>query len=112
GALAEADAFECRARGGAQFLFAARISPEAERMPGVRLDRERDIVERGEIGKQRRDLKRARQPKRAAAIDRKRRDISAVEMDAARVGRKLAGKLADQRGLARAVRPDDGVQLA
>ena len=36
----------------------------------------------------------------------------AVEMDAAGVRRDLAGELADQRGLAGAVRPDDGVQLA
>ena len=35
-----------------------------------------------------------------------------VERDAAGVGRDLAGKLADQRGLAGAVRADDGVQAA
>ena len=36
----------------------------------------------------------------------------AGEADAAGVGRDLAGQLADQRGLAGAVRTDDGVQLA
>ena len=51
-------------------------------------------------------------PSCAAAIGRQRGDVAAVETDAAGVGRDLAGELADQRGLAGAVRPDDGVQLA
>ena len=51
-------------------------------------------------------------PSRLRSIDRQRGDVAAVEMDAAGVGRDLAGELADQRGLAGAVRADDGVQLA
>jgi len=39
-------------------------------MPGVRLDGEGDVAERGEIDKQRDDLKRAREPERAASIRR------------------------------------------
>ena len=40
------------ARGLAQFRLAARVAPEAERVAGMRLHGERDIVERGEIEKQ------------------------------------------------------------
>ena len=51
-------------------------------------------------------------PSCAAPIDRQRGDVVAGEADAAGIGRDLAGELADQRGLAGAVRADDGVQLA
>src|SRR5262249_24297098 len=87
-------------------------APEMKGMPGMRLHRERDVVERGEIGKQRGDLERAREPQLAAAPARQASDVAAREADAAVVGGELAGKLADQRGLAGSVRPDDGMQLA
>ncbi len=45
----EADARERRARRLAQRGVLARVAPETERVPGMRLHRERDIVERGEI---------------------------------------------------------------
>ena len=45
-------------------------------------------------------------------MHRQRGNVPPVEMDAAGVRHDLAGELADQRGLAGAVRPDDGVQLA
>ena len=72
GALREADASKRVTRRLAQFALAPRVAPEAERMAGMGLDRERDIVERGEFEKQRGDLKRAREPELAAPIDRQR----------------------------------------
>jgi hypothetical protein len=81
-------------------------------MAGMRLDRERDIVERAEFRKQRGDLKRTRQPDLAAPVHRQRRDIAGIEADVAAVRRDLAGQLPDQRGLAGAVRADERVQLA
>ena len=109
----------CQSDGGerghgrlAQGRVAPRVSPEAERVAGMRLHRERDIVERGEIGKQRGDLERARQPEPAPAIGGKRGDVAAVEADAAAFGCNLAGQQPDQRGLAGAVRADDGVEFA
>ena len=78
----------------------------------MRLHGERDVVQRGEIEEQRGDLERARQPELATAPARQRRDIAAVEANAPGVGHDLAGELADQRGLAGAVRADDGVQFA
>src|SRR5215510_7702373 len=81
-------------------------------MPGMRLYGERNIVERGEVKKQRRDLERAGKAKGAALMDRQGRDIAAGEMDAPGVGRDLTRELPDQRALAGAIRPDDGVQLA
>jgi hypothetical protein len=78
---------------------------------GSRLDGERDIVERGIIVQQLRDLESARQP----AFDARRRgktaDLFTRQVDRPRILGQLAGDLQDQRGLARAVRADDGVQL-
>ena len=73
---------------------------------------ERDIVERGEIGKQRGDLKRARQPEPASSIGGMAGDVAAVEADAAAIGCNLAAQQRDQRALAGAVRPDHGVKFS
>src|SRR5260370_37325919 len=81
-------------------------------MTGVSLHGERDVVERGEIGKQRGDLEGAREPERAAAIGRQHGDVEARKADAALVRRDLACELADKRGLAGAVGTDNGMQLA
>src|ERR1700675_3577657 len=78
----------------------------------MRLYRERDIVERGEIAEQRGDLERARQPEVAAAIGRQRGDVAAVEPDGTALRDDFAGQQTDQRGLAGAVRADDGVEFA
>lgn len=56
GAGIETDAVEHRPRRRAQFRVAARGAPEAERMPRMRLHRQRDVVEHGEIQEQRGDL--------------------------------------------------------
>ena len=76
------------------------------------LYRQGDVVERGEIEEQRGELERAGKTELAAAKDRQSRDVAAFETDASGVGSDLAGELPDQRGLARAVRSDDRVQLA
>ena len=112
GARAEPDAFERGLRRSAQAVVAPRVIPETERVTGMRLHRERDIVERGEIAEQRSDLERARQPEVAVAIGRQCGDIAAIEADSAAVRGDLAGQQADQRGLAGAVRADDGVEFA
>src|ERR1035437_4741341 len=112
GAPIQADAGEQRACRLAQFRLAPCITPKIKRMPGMRLHRRRHIVEHAEIEKQGRDLERARQPQRATAIHRQRGDVVTGETNAAGVGRYLAAELADQCGLAGAVRPDHRVQLA
>ena len=112
GPRAKPDAPERRAGGFAQFRLLARVAPEVERMSGVRLYGERDIVERGEIEEQRGDLERAREPAQAALPGGQRRDVLSGEADAAGLRGKLTGQLPDQRGLAGAVRPDDRVQLS
>ncbi len=98
--------------GRAQLRFAARVAPEAKRVTRMRLHGERHVVEDGKIEEQRGDLERSSQAELAAAVGGQRRHVAAFEMDAPGVGGDLAGELADQRGLARAVRPDDGVKLA
>src|SRR5450759_820869 len=83
GAPIQADAGKQRACRLAQLRLAPGIAPEIKRMAGMRLHRQRHIVEYAEIEKQGRDLERARQPERAAAIHRKLGDVVAGEMDAA-----------------------------
>src|SRR4051794_26944224 len=78
----------------------------------MRLRCERDIVGGGEVEQQRGDLERARKAERAAAIRRQESNVAAAERNAAGVRREMPGELTDQRGLASAVRADDGVQLA
>src|SRR6266853_488609 len=87
-------------------------APETKRMPGVRLDGEGDVVERREIEKQRGDLKRAREPERAAPIRRQHRDVPVGKADRPGIRRHLSRELSDQRGLAGAVRPDQSVEFA
>ena len=78
----------------------------------MRLRRQRDIVERGEIGQQRGDLERARQPERAALVAWHPGDFLAGKSNGAGIRQQLSGELADQRGLAGAVGADDRVQFA
>ena len=111
GALFESDPGERGAPGLAEQPFLAGVAPEMEGMTVMGLRRQRDIVERGEVGKQRGDLKRARQPERAAAIRRQPGDVPAGKVHGAGMRQQLPGELADQGGLAGAVRPDDGVQF-
>src|SRR5881396_810123 len=96
GAVREADQRQHRARGLAQCWVGACVAPELERMPGMRLHGERNVVERGEIEKQRGDLEGAGKAERAAAMDRQRRDIAAGEVDASGIGYDLARELPDQ----------------
>src|SRR5262245_57139485 len=81
-------------------------------MAGVGLYGERHVVQCGEIKKQRRDLERARKPKGGRPINGQGGNIAPGKGDRAGIGRELARKLSDQRGLAGSVRTDDGVQLA
>jgi hypothetical protein len=112
GTMGETDPVERGMRGIAQALLLARIGEEAERGAGMRLRRERDIVGGGEIEQQRGDLERACQAQRAAAIGRQIGDVAPRQRYGAGMRLQMPGELADQRGLASAVRADDGVQLA
>ncbi len=69
----------------AQGVIAPRVLPELERVAGVRLHGERDIVERAEAAEQRGDLERAGDAKQAAAVDGQRGDVASVERDACRL---------------------------
>src|SRR5262249_62254358 len=88
----------------AQFGFALGIAPEVKRMSAMRLHRKGDIVERGEVRKQRCHLKGARQPQLAALIDRQVRDFLTVETDAPAIRRNFSGQLTNQSALTSATR--------
>jgi len=96
----------------AEMAFHAGIAPEVERVPIVGLCRQRDVICRREVRKQRGDLERACQPERTAPPRRQAGDILSGKMNGAGIRQQLSGELADQRGLAGAVRSDDRVQFA
>ena len=112
GARLQPDGGERSQRRLAQRSVAPRVPPEVKRVAGMRLHGERDIVERGEIGKQRGDLERAREPEPAPSIGGRAGDVAAVEADAAAMRVQSRRQQRDQRGLAGAVRPDHGVKFA
>src|SRR5436190_8897356 len=112
GARTEADPIQCGLRGVAQMSHLARVTPEVEGVTVMRLRRERDVICRGEIQKQRSDLEGARQSERAAAIGRNAGDVIAGQLYAPAMRKQLARQLADQRLVAGSVRSVDRVQLA
>src|SRR5712692_4912952 len=108
-APAKGEPRERRAGGLAQARLPARVAPEAKGVAGMRLNRERHIVEHGEIGEQRGDLERTREAELAATPGRQVGYVEVFEVNTPAVGRDLAAELPEQRGLARAIGPDDGV---
>ena len=78
----------------------------------ARLHRQRDILERRKAGKDRAHLKRSRQAELRARMRGQGGDVAPGELDDPRIRSDEPGNLIDQRGLAGAVRPDDGMQLA
>src|SRR6185437_5057223 len=89
-----------------------KILPETAGEAAPLLDRQRYRFERAEMGKQRIDLERARQPAMHALLRLARGDVFLAEQDLSAVGREHAGDEIDQRGLAGAVRPDQRVARA
>src|SRR5262249_37063457 len=82
--------------------------------PGLSLareDGEGDVVERGELIEEVHELKAARDPELDLRVDRRRRDVRALEGDAARVDGNQTADQIDQRGLAGAVAADEGEHL-
>ena len=112
GAFREPYPRQRRLRRVAEWLLLARAGPEAEGMPVMGLGCERNVVGSRKVRQQTGDLERARQPEPAALIGRQPGDVAAGKMNRAGIRHQLPGQLADQRGLAGAVRADDGVQFA
>jgi len=81
-------------------------------MAGMRLHRQRHVVEGGEFAQHRGDLEGARQPEPHPGMRGQARDVAAGKLDGAGVWLEVAGELAHQRGLARAVGADQGMNLA
>ena len=112
GAAAQAGQFQRRAGGLPQRRRRVRRPPEAEAVAAPRLHRHGHVLQRGEGLEHRGDLVRARQPAPHAPFDGHAGHVHAVQQHPAAVRPQLAAQLADQRGLARAVGADHGVQLA
>ena len=73
---------------------------------------QRHVVEGGELAQHRGDLEGTRQSEPHPGMRGQARDVAAGEMDGTGVGLEGAGELAHQRGLARAVGTDQGMDLA
>jgi len=78
----------------------------------ARLQRQPQILIDRQFAEQIGDLKRAGQSAMADQVGRDALDLAAVETDGAGIGRVKARDQVEQRGLAGAVRPDQGVDFA
>ncbi len=92
GSAGEPDFFQRGMRRLAQPPVAGSRAPEAEAVPLMRLHRQRDIVERREFAKQRRDLKRARDAERRSSVRGEARDVASGEMNRAGIRAQSAGQ--------------------
>ena len=81
-------------------------------MAGLRLNRERHIFDRAEAEKELGNLKRPRQPERAAPVCGSPRNIATRELYSARIGKRLTGDLVNERRFSRAIGSDDGMEFA
>src|SRR5579884_2943797 len=111
-ACGEADALQRSVCRLAQFGDGPRIAPKPKRVAGMRLDRERDIIEHAQLEKERSDLKRSGEAEMASPVCWKARNISARKTNGAGIGKNLAAELRDQCRLARSVGADHRMQLA
>ena len=94
-------------------LFALyRGAPEVEAFAAPLADREIEVFEHAEPRKEARDLKRADEAELGSSSGAQTRNIATEQAHASRRRRNRAGQQADQRGLARAVRPDQSVARA
>ncbi len=78
----------------------------------MREQRDLNVLERAQIGKDAGNLKRARHAFARDAMRRLAGDIPSLESDAARVGTQQPGQGIEKSALAGAVRADDGVEFA
>ena len=97
---------------GVDILVVVDVAPEVEAPGALRLQRQAQVFVDRQPLEQIGDLERARQPLMADRLRRHALDLAAVQRDGAAVGREQAGDQIEQRGLAGAVRPDQGVDFA
>ncbi|MNQ47149.1 hypothetical protein D3C85_609840 [compost metagenome] len=86
--------------------------PEAEAAARVGLDGQHQVVQHAGLFEDIGDLVGPRQPGRHALVRIHAGNVAPSHGQRARIGGQRAGQQVNQRGLARAVRPDQGVDLA
>ena len=94
------------------FLVRRQEAPHHEFRRPQALDRQQHIVEHGQFGKQAGDLEGARHAERGAPVARPVGDVLAEQQHLSGGHRIDAGDQIEQRGLAGAVRADDGLAVA
>ncbi len=108
----EAEEFDQFRGLGVDVLVVIDIAPEVEAAGVLRLQRQPQVFVDRQPLEQIGDLERARQPLMADRLRRHALDLAAVQLDGAGIGRVEAGDQIEQRGLSRAVRPDQGMDFA
>jgi hypothetical protein len=92
-------------------LFGA-TDPRTQAKPGRHLGADAHVLEHRKLGEDLGDLECTRHPERNALIRRHRRDVASVKGDGTRRRLEKPADEIEERGLAGAVRPDDGAQFA
>jgi hypothetical protein len=95
-----------------QVCFRAHRPPEGEARAAARLDRKRKVVEHAEALEDAGDLVAAGESALHALVRAQARHILVEEPDLAALGGQASRDLTDERGLARAVGPDQRMHLA
>ena len=101
-------ALTCALLGGLEY---GPTAEETEVVAGLELDRDADVLQHGELGKDAVDLKRARDPAAAARRRGEGGDVVAAEEDTARRRGQQTGDQMEECGLPGPVRSDDRAQL-
>ncbi len=103
------DVVEQRMRAVVQVAQRLVRPPEIERVAARALQREPDVLQRGELGKHRRDLEAADQPQARDLRRLQPGDVAALEDDAPARRRQELGQQVEAGGLAGPVGADQGV---
>src|SRR5262245_5024362 len=112
GEMLEADPAQGLARARDQLGLAVEANQRVPAESPAPEQRERDVPEQGLAAEQGDDLVRARDAEVCAPTARHARDVAVEERDRPAVGLELAGDQVEQRGLPRAIGPDDEPPLA
>jgi len=107
GALRERHGGEMRARAVGQLAMRRGAAEQVQRLAAPDLNRQAHVLQRGEIGKQVRELEGAAQAKARAARGGEAGDVLAVQLHGARGRGQLPRDQVEIGRLARAVRPHD-----
>ncbi len=95
-----------------QLLQPVGVTPKAVAIAAPRLHRDPHVLERGQVGEHAEDLERSADPETGPPMHPHPGDVAVVEADFSAIRRDEPGEHVEERRLARAVRPDQAMELA